>query len=201
MRTPDASFKSTIAAYRKQLIAANPPHDAHYHLVTGILDRWERHPDVEAIWDKIKLTLPAEIFILGVLQAGRVAENLDRLVHELPDVEKKSVSRIKRFLTGRKFGQIIRLTAWLNDVLEGRKRLLSRKTETAARTHFMVTLRDYFSVQFGQPFDDVVATLTNIVFDLQPRAIGLPRENTEVTADHVRDAERAARKRDIRPPK
>jgi hypothetical protein len=201
MRAPAPSFKSNIVTYRDCLVEGNPPHDAHYRVVMGILDRWERHPEVEAIWDKIKPSVPPEIFILGILQAGRVAEKVDRLVHELPSAEKKSVSRVKRFLTEKQFRPASRLMALLHDVREGRKRLLSRKTETAARTHFMVTLRDYFSVQFGQPFDDVVATLTNIVFDLQPRAIGLPREHTEVTADHVRDAERAARKRDIRPPK
>ena len=57
----------------------------------------------------------------------------------------------------------------------------------------MVTLRDYFAVQCGQSLDDVVATLTNIVLDLKPKGIGLPRERTEVTADHVRDAAKAAR--------
>ena len=99
----------------------------------GILDRWERHPDVEAIWDKIKPALPPEIFILAILKTGRVAAKIDRLAHELPR-EAKPISRIERFLTERQLGQGNRFLAWLGDLRQGQERLLSRNTETAART-------------------------------------------------------------------
>ena len=155
MHEPADSFKSKIASYREWL-ATTPPDDVHYQFVLGILDRWERHPDVEAIWDKIKPTLPPEIFILAILKTGRVAAKIDRLAHELPR-EAKPISRIERFLTERQLGQGNRFLAWLGDLRQGQERLLSRNTETAARTQFMVTLRDYFAVQCGQSLDDVVA--------------------------------------------
>src|SRR5262245_45702779 len=128
MRAPSPSFKSTIALYRKSLIAGNPPQGARYHLVMGVLDRWEQHPDVEAIWNKIKPKLPddpaaAGLFIASILKASFVANDVERMVHELPRAKKDSSLRAKRFLAEENFERAKQEVSWLSDVSQGRDKL------------------------------------------------------------------------------
>jgi hypothetical protein len=202
MRASLPSFTDNIAAFRKSLIAGNPPHDKGYRIAVGILDRWELRPDADSMWDKIKSKLrypePAErfvaiapgLFIAAIIKAGFVAYGVDKVVRELPDEEKKQVSNIKRLLNEGQHDQAHERLSLLSSVLEARKKL-SQKKETAARTQFMVALHDYLMEQCGQPFHNEVATLTNIVFDLRPKDKDTPKEKIEVTGEQVRDAVRA----------
>jgi hypothetical protein len=177
MRALSPSFTDEIAAFRESLIAGNPPHDKGYHIAVGILDRWELHPDADSMWDKkIKPKLhypePAELFIAiaprlfiaTVIKAGFVAYGIDKVVRELPGEDKKAVSSIKRLLNEGQRDHAQQILSLLSIVHKGREKL-SQKTEFAARTLFMVSLRNYFEEQCGQPFDDEVAILTNIVLD------------------------------------
>jgi hypothetical protein len=195
MRAPAPTFRNAIAAYRKAIIS-DPRRGPGFGIVVGILDRLNDQTDIEDIWNKMKPRLPnvpaaAGLFITGIIKARLHAEAVDQLVEELPVVERKSVSRTKGFLAKKQFEAAAIEMSMIGTVSEGRKRLFSRKSESAAQVNFMVALRSYFADECGQPFDDVVATLTNIAFNIN-----------WVTADHVRDAGRATgRRRDIRPQK
>src|SRR5262249_21033720 len=194
MRAPAPTFKDIIAAYRKHAFAGKPTRGIEYRIAMRILNRMEKH-DLEALWNTVRPRLPqvpeaAGLFITGIIKARIHAERVDHLVNELPAREKKTVLRTKEFLTKKQFQAAAIEMSMVGTVSEGRKRLFSRKSESAAQVDFMVALRSYFADECGQPFDDVVATLTNIAFNID-----------RITADHVRDAARDARKRGIRPSK
>jgi hypothetical protein len=207
MRAPSPTFKAAIAAYRLAIISNPAPVHLQnrwkYELTLEVLDRWEKHAAVETIWSTIKPKLEPAIpglFINVILKMRIHAERVDKYVHELPGTKQQAVSKIKRLTTDEKFDKVRDWSSLVHDVSKGRARF-SRKTESAALVDFMVQLRSWFNNEWGQPFDDVVATVTNIAFGLRPKPPMTRRgENEEVTADHVRDAARAV-DRDIRPPK
>jgi hypothetical protein len=204
MRASLPSFTDKVAAFRESLIAGNPPRDKDFHIAMGILSRLEQHPDANSIWDKFKskfryapaATGPdpaAGFFIARILKAGFLAYGANRVVHELPNAEKKAVSNIKRRLDEGQYDQALERLSLLSSAHKSRKELLSQKTETAARQRFMVTQSDFFEQNCGLPFYNEVATLTNIVFDLRPKDNDTPRAKIEVTWEQVRDAVRKAR--------
>lgn len=199
MRAPAPSFQSELAACREWL---TPPENTAdrwaYELSMEILDRWQRAP-VETIWSTIKPKLlvadaAAEAaFIFLVLETRIEAEQLDEVALGLPAAEFKAIPSHTKFIKKGDLDRAGEILKTLDAVKKGRKRLLSRKKKTAARTRFMAYWSNYFERMCGWPLFDTVASLTNIVFDLKPkpginrklRARGGPYE---VTAEDVRKA-------------
>lgn len=194
MRASVLSFKSEIAAYRQRLITGTRSKDQHWkcQLALKLLDRWEQHPEVETIWNEISQKLPAADptiageFIERVITCRVQAERLDEIARGGPCVEAKARAHVKRDLLTKSDRKAIEKLTLIANLNEGRKRLLSRKTDTAARQHFMLWWRDTLKQLCGQPFHHVVAVLTNIAFDLKPKRPGIPPRNVEVTEDDVK---------------
>jgi hypothetical protein len=189
MRAPAPSFKNELAVYRQRLVKER----ASYPLIAGalqVLDRWRDHADVETIWNTLKEKLPADAmptavqFIDLILQRWEIATELDERIRKIPDIEDKTRYRIKHHSQKRKYGQIARETALLDDILGKRARLLGRQGN--GRRLFMEGWSAKFQELCGKPLDEIVAPLTEITFD------------GDVTADMVR---RARRDRPTRPPK
>jgi hypothetical protein len=181
MKSP--SFKAELAAFRRHLEPPSKYKDPAYQqafakkqkLFFRVVDEWTRYPGVEDLWHKISAKLPADYsaprFIAEVLQQRDFAEDLDRVTEGLADVEQKNASRTKRLLKEAKgaskvenLKQIAIENALLASTIEDRGRILSRKSETAARQYFSATWSKRFMELCGQPLDDVVSALVLIAF-------------------------------------
>jgi hypothetical protein len=164
MRARPPSFRSEIAAYRETLRSESPAR-------SRILDRWECDNRTEAIWNVVRSKVPAEYsaqeFIVDVLGSGLTAYLLDGVVFGLPATEAEKLSRIKRLIKSKRYQQAADIMKLLADARALRGRLLSREKETAAQKYFMKFWRDKFRSLCQQPLDEVVAFLTQVVFDIE----------------------------------
>jgi hypothetical protein len=209
MRGP-SSFRGEIAAFRERLdldpATVHVDNRWRYEFTMVVLDRLARHV-TEKTWNKIKPSLPVECssFITAIIQTALVAKRFETGDSELPDAEAKVLSDTKRFVTERRFDESLDKLQLAQSLLRDAKalsdRLLSRE-KTAPRQYFMVSLRAWFQEGCGKPHDNIVAMLTNVVFDLQPRPEKgeppLSPEKIEVSGEAVRSAYRDARARQSR---
>jgi hypothetical protein len=208
-----SSFKSEIAIYRR--VIAQLPLDAvyagkrwQYEFKMKVLDRLERHM-TEKTWNKIEtnLSVPCANFIDAVIEYAWLAEGLARIHQEGPDVEDQVHALTKRFQNA-KSGEVDEQQ--LGDAIKalGKFRIESKQVlgreKTGPRERFMTNMRAWFEDVCGKPRDDIVAVLTNIVFDLQPPPgkgdSPLPPERIQVSGEAVRSAARHARTRAGRTP-
>jgi len=172
MRAPATSFKSELAAYRQRLEASHQELGPHWkcQLALEVLDRWEKHADVEKIWDTIRPKLPTDPsvagqFIATVLLHRIKAREIEAVIARLPDVVTKNKARTRRHLDAGNYADLVNENALLGAAVAARSRLLSRETTVAARNRFMVFLRSTFQKLCGQPHHGIVASLTEIAFD------------------------------------
>jgi len=196
MHVPSASpsFKSMLATYRQRLLRDNAPEDSTRRLVVGVLDRWEKHPDVEKLWGKIAKRLPLVTDLVPGILVGMVlwsrtkAETLEELIHELPDREKTTRARLKSlFRNAGQDGQLLCEAALVHDARNIRDRIWSRKTEHAQRQYFMVFWHDAFEELTGYPLDHVVADLTWIAFGGRHIDVDDVRAAVRVAARRIKD--------------
>jgi hypothetical protein len=197
MRAP-SSFKSEVAAFRQQLDSnPDPVHVGNrrrYDFTTEVLDRLERHLP-EKTWNRIKpsLRVAPGFFIGAILRNALLAEGLARIREQAPAVEDKILTRDKRFWNGEVDEQLGDAIGALGEFRNSRERVPLRE-KTAPRNRFMANMRNWFKEVCGKPFVDIVAELTNIVFDLQePPAKGDPPvspERIKVSGEAVRSAAR-----------
>lgn len=196
MRASTTFFKNEIAACRKQIVG-NRWED---RLAQKVLNDLERHPEVETMWNALAKILPenypAREFILDVLASRVRAEKLKPVVLQLSAIEAKTLARNKRHLKKKNYRQAVHEIGMLAQIRDGRDHILSRESKTAARTYFMEGWGKKFKQLCGQPFDNIVALLTNITFDLRAKELGLPDERTEVTAEAARGARKPTSRRD-----
>jgi hypothetical protein len=201
-----SSFKSEVAAFRQQLDSdPDPVHVGNrwrYDFTTEVLDRLERHLP-EKTWNKIKPSLRvAPGFFIGViLRNALLAEGLTRIREQAPLIEGKMRNRTERFLNGEVDEQLGDAIGALGEFRNSRERVPLRE-KTAPRNRFMANMRNWFKEVCGKPFVNIVAELTNIVFDLQeaPEKGDPPMspERIKVSGEAVRSAARNARDRATR---
>jgi hypothetical protein len=182
MAAKPVPFKAVIAAYRGQLPPSNPD-PAHWkiQLIHKILDDWAVHPACESIWKKIapRWKGPPALLIASVIRVRIRLEEADRRVKDWPDLEGKIVIRTMRHLREGAHRNIARenLAEHAATFKESRDKLFGRKLADGPRVYFMAALVAGFKERMGKPFNEEVAHLTEIAFDL----------NT-VTVDMVRSA-------------
>ena len=208
MRAP-SSFKGEIAAFRQRLI--DNPAPVHvgnrwrYELTMKVLARLERHV-TEKTWNQIDPHLPVgcscSLVILAIIRNAILAEGLKGVREQAPSTEEKVRTLGKRFVNAKSaevdLQQLSDAIGALREFQVMRK-ILPLREKTAPRNHFMTNLRTWFQEVCKKPLDDIVAELTNIVFDLQPRPEkGEPSvspEKIQVSGEAVRSAARTARTR------
>ena len=204
------TFRSELTAFRERLIGLDDPtHDRtararnlnrNLKLALQALDRLERRPrEIETIFQTIRPMLPAEhargFFLATVIAIHGRAEGMRRARDGRRDVE--DVTRRDTKLKETPDDRLQLERSLLGDLRKSASRLLGREQQTRPRNYFMAEMQRWFREQCGQPYDDMVASLTNIVFDLQAPTPAQqqrgrkPPENCAVTADTVRGAARA----------
>jgi hypothetical protein len=204
------TFRSELAAFRGRLTSLDDPSPArtarernlkrNLKLALQALNRLERrHRDVETIFQTIRPMLPAERPAAGFI-AALIANHAHADGIRIARDGRRDVERVVRRDTKLKERLDDRLQlerSLLGDLRESARRLLGREQQTRPRNYFMAEMQRWFKEQCGQPFDEIVASLTNIVFDLraptpaQQQRGQKPPENCAVTADTVRGAARA----------
>jgi hypothetical protein len=207
MRSPPLPWpKDAIAVYRKRLIADNPdcppPADK-----LAILRRWEKNTEWDSCWKKLQEKLPvedmptAEEFIWLVLSRSDVARCLDEINRGTPTAA-EAEQRSKAYLSGKRAGaelmhayaELAHEHAALAELNQMRTRLIGRQKENVERKRFIMDWRDKFTERCGQPLDEVVRVLTEIVYGGKVD-IGVIRGVRRPTT------KRARKKRDTRPAK
>jgi hypothetical protein len=205
------TFRSELTAFRERLISLDDPtHERtararnlnrNRKLALQALDRLARRDrEIETIFQTIRPMLPAEhlargFFLATVIAIHGRAEGTRRARDGRRTVENavRRDMKLKETLDGRL--QLER--SLLGDLRKSASRLLGREQQTRPRNYFMAEMQRWFREQCGQPYDDMVASLTNIVFDLQAPTPAQqqrgrrPPENCAVTADTVRGAAHA----------
>src|SRR5262249_38397883 len=89
MRAPAASFKSELSAARRQPVSAIADGPDLRHALE-VIDRWDKHPSAEDIWNTLQQKLPAGVlpsatyFIGLVLERSAIAKHLDGVIKEAP---------------------------------------------------------------------------------------------------------------------
>lgn len=187
---PRPSFRNEIAEYRRELGLGK--NDREILLMRAVLDRWEEHPEADIIWRKISATVPnlsAQSFIGGVLHVREMCDRLRHVLEESPAL----ATRARRSAEKDDDADRYEVAAWKRRgakiLLDDADRLVGRKKDGASRQHFMRMTSQMVMENCGQYFDDVVASLTEIAF------------GGTIDGRAVRDARRAAKRRDIRTPK
>ena len=208
MRGP-SSFKSELAVYRQQVtLNPAPVHVGNrwrYEFTMVVLDRLERQV-TEKTWNKIKpnLSVPCANFIAAIIQCAIPAEGQARVREQTPAVEDEIRNLAKRFVNAKSDEIDERLGVAIGVLAEFRslRERVPLREKTAPRNRFMASLRTWFQEVCGKPHDNVVAMLTNVVFDLQePPEKGDPPlspERIKVSGEAVRSAARNARDRERR---
>lgn len=200
------SFKEEIALYRNALLAQTIVEDDK-QLALEVLDRWKDDGAVETLWQDIVKALGTDAvptpwqFIDLVIQRRIYAADLERVAVQLPAVESKAKTRIKRDLQGRKYDDVAHVSALLHNTLEGQRRILGRQAGGFRRRFFSVGWSDKFQELCGSPLDEVVATITQIAFGNHGIAAHADPKKHDVLHE-VRDARRRAwgtKGRDTRP--
>ena len=194
MRAPSAAFKSAITNYRQRLITKPDPVHVRNRwrseFTMKILDRWERHPDAEKIWNEILNVIDskcsAEEFIAWVTLYRLQAEELTKIKEEAPNVEGKMRTDAKRYAQDFQSGDRLANKVTTFSEFQRLKPVLGRE-KTAPRTRFMANLRASFEQLCGKPHDRLVASLTNVLFD--------HGADEAVTGEAVRTAARRMRRR------
>jgi len=167
MTQPMGSFRKALKQYDP---VAMDPRDPK--LAGEVIARWIEHSDCELVWTKIEPLLPEEMaepfgLIHGVIEARIDAVAIDRVVKELPALERKVQGRAIKRLRQRDYREAMGEVALLDTILGQRKRTLSRKSKTAALTNFITRTSMQMIHLCGQPLDDVVRILTEIAFDTE----------------------------------
>jgi hypothetical protein len=191
MRGP-SSFKSELAAYRRQVIPQIADDDQR-RLASKIIDNWKDHAAVETIWNTIKRKLPAEDmptaeeFIYLVLERRLSWDRVKRNNSETPALVAKFKTQLRRHLREENFSQLERETPLLSKYLEVRDRLLGRKKAAAPQKLFSKEWRDQFRKLCGDPLDEVARVLTEIAFD-KPVPISAMRDIDKPTTRRARQS-------------
>jgi hypothetical protein len=160
-----------VAAFRQRLTDNPAPvhvgNRRRYELTMELLDRLERHPDAEKVYNVIKSKWSVEQFIATVVRDRLQAEELAKIREQASDADAKIRARTKRYLQGDY--DDFQLAAEINALGEFKQQLkqLKLREKTGPRTGFMANWRAHFKRLCGQPHDRIVALLTNIVFDLK----------------------------------
>jgi hypothetical protein len=164
--------------------------------ITAILDRWGRHAAVETVWRTVQNETPpahaltAEEFIYLVLFGMPWLEKVQQIVLEGPGVLAKARAQAKKDWRQKQYFPAATKSELADHHESLAIRVLGRKRGTAARKIFIKAWRDKFRGICGQPLDDVVRVLTEVVFDC------------EMTIDAIRSTGKATtkakRSRDIR---
>lgn len=207
MRSPNPSFRSELLTYQRRLLDLQqtvPPNAAErFQLVIELVNRWLERRDAESVWKTIQSHVSPAFsfapcdFIAGIVRDRLLAEDLTRVIRDLPAAEHKNLQRSKQHLAKSDQASLIAENTLLLSIRDQRSHLLSRKG-SAPRTRFMRNWSDYFRQLCDQPLYEVVCTITQIAFD-----------DDGITIEAVRGAHRPStragrrrrRDRDIRPPK
>ncbi len=207
MRSPNPSFRSELSTYQRRLLDLQktaPPDAAEwFQLAIELVNQWLDRPDAESMWNTIQSHLSPAFsfaprdFIDGVVQGRFFAEELMRVIRDLPAVEHKNRQRTKRHLAKSDYASLASENVLLASVKDQRSRLLSREV-SAPRTRFMRNWCDHFRQLCDQPLYEVVCAITQIAFD-----------DDSVTIEAVRGAHRPSTRagrrrrydRDTQPPK
>jgi hypothetical protein len=176
MRAPSPSFRAELAAYREKLIADNG-RSPQLQPWVKVLDDWAKHAAAEDIWRTVKERIPpenlltAEEFIFLVLDFRFRLEPVNRVTSELRTAERridhlaklnlKERNRAKRAL---EYARLAHVNGLFANVLDRSATLLGREKKTAVRNMFVMTWRDKFRENCGQPLDEVVRVLAEVAF-------------------------------------
>ena len=150
------------------------------------------------------LSVPCANFIAAIIQCAIPAEGQARVREQTPAVEDEIRNLAKRFVNAKSDEIDERLGVAIGVLAEFRslRERVPLREKTAPRNRFMASLRTWFQEVCGKPHDNVVAMLTNVVFDLQePPEKGDPPlspERKKVSGEAVRSAARNARDRERR---
>ena len=177
------SFVSELEAYRIWLVS-NSKDDPYLPYKLKIIQQWKDHPQADQTWGIIcqelstdDLPTPRD-FITYVLGSAIVASETDRVVKE----ERQVVIRVNQLAERKWKNDEHLLAAIMKSAIAEHElvstRLLGREKKTAAKKRFMLGWSNKFKELCGQPLDQVVRVLTEIVFDV------------EVSIDAVRGAQR-----------
>jgi hypothetical protein len=169
MRAPATTFRGHLREYSQRYLPT--PEGVE------ILKRWEERSDadINLIWNAVKNLPPeavptAEELIALVLSRWTTAKEVEQAITQTPDVADAVRKQIDRVWED---GETWR--AWLaaikREVLEDLTRTIRKKSDQlfrrkkagAARRYFMASWRDKFRELTGQPHDEVVRLLTEIV--------------------------------------
>ncbi len=205
MRAPVPSFRSELSNYRQRLLAMEQVQPPHWklRLAIDLVNRWLERPDAESVWNILQAKVPDGFrlapseFAARVIQDRFLAEDLSRVIRDLPGVEHKTRQRLKRHLAKSDYALSAFENALIASVKDQRSRLLSREV-SAPRTRFMRNWCDHFRQLCDQPLYEVVCAITQIAFD-----------DDSVTIEAVRGAHRPSTRagrrrrydRDTQPPK
>ncbi|MHC4043557.1 hypothetical protein [Bradyrhizobium sp. 23AC] len=188
---PRPSFKNEISDFRRALEPAG--NDSELQLIVEVLDRWQEHPEVERLWEKISATQPApppRAFIAWLLDARTTSERVQRVVQAAPGVIAKARAVSNKDWKSGKFEEAALKARAAENFQKLADQVLGHKKSRAPRQRFMRLASEMFELNCGQPRDEIVASLTEIAF------------GDSVSAEVVRDARRSPKRhRDIRGPK
>jgi len=170
-------FKSELEAVRAWV--SDQPEDALRPQILKILDRWRGHPAADLMWGKIskaataggQAPLGGREFVGLVIRLWIAATEIKRVTDGSPALERKARAQADRAFREDRVAEAALKKLGAIELEARRTRLLGRKQADAHLQNFKSRCSELFANNCGKPLDDVVATLTEVVFDCGPVSI------------------------------
>jgi len=197
MKAPTPTFKAELEAYRQKLLVSENRDQPWLPEAVQVLDRWRKHPDVEVAWKTLTRRLPSEAirepaqFIDLVLERWFAAFRLEEASREGRAVEANVRSVATRQWRDREWASAAHRMEEADKFQKLGKEVLGHKRRDSPRKRFIIGWAEMFRNLCGQPLNNVICVLTEVVF------------GGTVTCEMVSNAQKPTTKRgrDIRLPK